>query len=249
MSTELKYCANCGEVVTARFCANCGASYAKKEISIKSLASVIFETVTNWEEKMVRTLKYLIIEPGQIAHAFISGERRKYFHPVKFVLFWGGVNFFISNYLKVGLGDIDQTLPENSQQALKVMASYGSFFFISVVPLLALAPYLVFRKTEPRFVHHTVMLCYITGMNLLISIPTITLEGLWKPFASAREIIGAIFPLLYCIYFYHSYFQKPWWKCILTGLLTMCFLLVGSALIITALEVIFLWYDTNASGF
>lgn len=233
---EIQYCKNCGAVVTAKFCGQCGAKYSKKEISMESLFSVIVEVVTNWEQKMVRTLKCLFLNPGIVARAFIEEDRRRYFHPVKFIMFWGGVNLFVSNYWKVGLGDIDQDTTENGKLVLVWLANYGTFFYIAVIPLLALSPYLFYRKTEPRFVHHAVILCYITGMNLLISIPTIALEGIWKPFAPVRDAIGAIFPFIFVIYFYYSYFGKPFWKSFLAGFFTLALLFIGTVIIIGGLE-------------
>lgn len=238
-----KFCSNCGAQSTANFCGQCGAKFSNSDLSLKSFLTVVFEPVTNWEEKMFRTIKHLIINPGAVVRAFIQGDRRGYFHPVKFVLFWGGLNLLVSNFWKVGLGNVDPNLSPNGQKVMELMANYGSLFFIAVIPLLSFAPFLVFRKQEPNYVNDTVMLCFITGMNLLISIPTLLLEGLLKEFGPVRDIIGAVFPFVFCIYMYHSYFKNSIWRSILTGILTFVFLFGGITIILGGLEKIFDMYS------
>lgn len=232
---EIKYCANCGAEVSGKFCSQCGAKFARKDVTMKSLIAVIFETVTNWEQKMLRTLEVLIRDPGRVVKAFIQGDRRKYFHPVRFILFWGGLNLLVSNYWRVGLGDIDPNMEVHQKTVMTWLANYGTFFYISAIPILSLSPFLFFRKLDPVFVHHTVILCYITGMNLLISIPSIALEGVWKEFGPIRDAIGAILPFIYIIWFYHSYFKQTIWKSISAGLITMVFLFIAITLIIGGL--------------
>jgi hypothetical protein len=241
---EPKYCATCGAEVTTKYCGQCGAKYAVKDVSLKSFVGVIIETITNWEQKMVNTLKYLFIEPGKVPKAFILGDRITYFHPIKFVLFWGGLNLLITNYFKVGIGEIDPEQDVYAQKVMSIWSNYGALCFMAIIPLLSVAPYLFFRKLDPSFVHYTVVLSYITGINFLISIPTITIEGLWRDFRVVRDIIGPLFPLLYVLYMYYNYFDKKVWKSILAGLLTIVFLFLGFTIIFLVLYYFFVLIDS-----
>lgn len=233
------YCPNCGAEVNSRFCGQCGAKYGKKELDLKSLFQVVFETITNWEQKMVRTLEVLAKDPGKIVRAFIGGERRKHYHPVKFLLFWASVNLFIALNLKVSFGEMDASLSITEQQFNAFIQNYISLIYAAAVPIMALGPFLIFRKLEPKFVHYNVMLCYIVGAGLLINIPSYLMVALWRETEVVRNIIGPLFPIVFASYFYQSYFKTKLWKAIVSGVFTAIFLFLASFLILTILFIIF----------
>lgn len=236
---SVHYCTNCGAEITARFCGQCGAKYGKKEVDLKSLFQVVFETITNWEQKMLVTLKVLAKEPGKIARAFIGGERRKYYHPVKFLLFWAGVNLFIALTLKVSFGDVDTKSTELEQGFNKFIQNYISLIYAFSVPVMALGPFMVFRNIDPKFVNYCVILCYIVGVGLLINIPSYLMVALWRETEILRNIIGPLFPILFASYFYHSYFKSALWKSISAGVLTAIFLFLASLAILTTVFIFF----------
>ncbi|MBK6860391.1 MAG: DUF3667 domain-containing protein [Saprospiraceae bacterium] len=236
---SVHYCPNCGGEVTARFCGQCGAKYGKKDLDLKSLFQVVFETITNWEQKMLVTLQVLAKEPGKIARAFIGGERRKYYHPVKFLLFWASVNLFIALTLKVSFGEIDTNSSELEQRFNLFIQNYISLIYAFSVPMMALGPFLVFRKLDPVFVNYNVMLCYIVGAGLLINIPSYLMVALWRDAEILRNIIGPLFPIVFASYFYHSYFKNALWKSGVAGVLTAFFLFLASLIILTTVYTIF----------
>lgn len=235
----VNYCPNCGAEITARFCGQCGAKYGKKEVDLKSLFQVVFETITNWEQKMLITLQVLAKEPGKIARAFIGGERRKYYHPVKFLLFWASVNVFIALTLKVSFGEIDPNVTLIEKQFNQFIQNYISLIYAFSVPVMALGPFLIFRKLDPKFVNYNVILCYVVGVGLLINIPSYLMVAVWREAEIIRNIIGPLFPVLFASYFYHSYFKSALWKSILAGVFTAFFLFLASLIILTSVYFVF----------
>ncbi len=232
---EARYCANCGAEVFGKFCSQCGAKYARKNVTMKSLIAVIFETVTNWEQKMLATLKYLFIEPGRVPMAFIHGDRRKYYHPVKFVMFWAGISFFVSSILHDGLSDIDTSGDEIAMKTYALLDKYYSFLWLYLIPFLALGSFLMFKKIEPRFIHHNIILCYLVGINLLICIPGNVIEEYWKSTSIIIDIVNPVIPIVYLVYLLRSYFKQSIWMSILCSALSCLFMIIGISIIMIAL--------------
>lgn len=81
-------CLNCGKPTTGRYCSDCGEKilthedYSLKHFLSHTLAHELF----HWEGKVGRTLKSLVIHPGEYAAHFSSGVRRPYVNPLRLYL-------------------------------------------------------------------------------------------------------------------------------------------------------------------
>ncbi|MDF1863507.1 MAG: DUF3667 domain-containing protein [Saprospiraceae bacterium] len=69
----------------AKFCQNCGQKTTIGELTIKELFSQLFDNVFNLDSKIFRTLGAVFI-PGKLTNAFLNGQRRKYYHPIRLFL-------------------------------------------------------------------------------------------------------------------------------------------------------------------
>lgn len=239
---EPKYCLNCGAEVSSKFCGSCGAKYSKKEVDLKSLLVVVIETITNWEQKMLITLKYLFTEPSRIPWSYIHGERRKYFHPVKFVMFWAGMNVFLAVSLHYGLANENTGEDKLLQKTFEWLDNYYAIFWLVCIPLISIAPFLFFRKLESKFLHHCVIMCYMVGMNLIIGLPSIIINGIFKIDIPIADIFFIVLPLSYSYYTFRNYFHQGYLKTVLCVLLMSGFLFLGLILILMILYLILMFF-------
>ena len=80
-------CRNCGTSLVSRYCHNCGQYlFSGFNRSVKDIIYNAFDSVFAWDNKLFRTLQYLLFFPGKLTKEYISGKVVRYVHPAK--LFW-----------------------------------------------------------------------------------------------------------------------------------------------------------------
>jgi len=84
---KTQFCPNCCVPLIDRavFCHNCGQKNTDARLTVKELFSQFFDNVFNLDSKIFRTLGAVII-PGKLTIAFLNGQRRKYYHPIRLFL-------------------------------------------------------------------------------------------------------------------------------------------------------------------
>jgi len=84
---ETHSCPNCYSslIIEADFCHKCGQKNTDGRLTIKDLFSQFFDNVFNLDSKIFRTLGAVFI-PGKLTNAFLNGQRRKYYHPIRLFL-------------------------------------------------------------------------------------------------------------------------------------------------------------------
>ena len=80
-------CPNCHSplINEAAFCHQCGQKNTDGRLSLKELFSQFFDNVFNLDSKIFQTLAAVFI-PGKLTNAFLNGQRRKYYHPIRLFL-------------------------------------------------------------------------------------------------------------------------------------------------------------------
>ena len=105
MSGEVNTCKNCNNNHTGDYCNNCGEKkISDSDFSILTILSQAFETITNFDSKLIRTFKLMFQNPGQLSIKYISGIRVPYLKPFQvflicnliFFVFLSDTDFFRS---------------------------------------------------------------------------------------------------------------------------------------------------------
>lgn len=79
-------CLNCHALLTGRFCANCGQRAVPPHPTARELAGDAIAELSGWDGKLVRTLHALILRPGELTRAVVTGQRARYVSPVRVYL-------------------------------------------------------------------------------------------------------------------------------------------------------------------
>jgi hypothetical protein len=82
----MKNCLDCGAAVTNHYCSICGQ---ETKLHVPSAREFIHEFVTHYvaiEGKLWKTLRLLILKPGQLTRDFIEGRRQRYVNPLRLFL-------------------------------------------------------------------------------------------------------------------------------------------------------------------
>lgn len=89
-------CPTCSNRRQGRFCPQCGEERLRADdLSIRHLAKQFAAATSTVDGKLMRSWQALLIHPGKLTAAYVSGERRRYITPLAL--------FFISNALFVAV--------------------------------------------------------------------------------------------------------------------------------------------------
>jgi hypothetical protein len=84
-------CPACGARATGRFCSECGASVAGPPVRATHALRKDAADVIGLDERLVVTLRDLLMHPVRVVRAAMAGDRRTYLPPLKLFLALGGI--------------------------------------------------------------------------------------------------------------------------------------------------------------
>jgi hypothetical protein len=83
---EANRCLNCGTVVTGRHCAQCGQSAETHVLSLKEVAGDVTHSLLHLDSRVWRSVKLLMLRPGELTREFIAGRHQLYIPPFRLYL-------------------------------------------------------------------------------------------------------------------------------------------------------------------
>ncbi|MBV6477580.1 MAG: hypothetical protein HGGPFJEG_00319 [Ignavibacteria bacterium] len=162
------YCKNCKTEFEGNYCSNCGQ---KAVTSRPVLKNIIKDTLDNYIT-LEKGLFYLIIElfkrPGQLTADYISGKRKKYFNPVKFIFITVTLVTIITikNQLlgpKRGIIDTEPSfdLPDYYNEYSSFVYRFFNIIRLVSIPLMSAVTYLLFKKSVYSYTENIVLNCFV----------------------------------------------------------------------------------------
>ena len=88
-------CPNCGNERTLSFCGHCGQNDRDYLRSLPSLVSEILRETFELDSRTFRTLKLLVLRPGELSAEFSRNRRASYSSPIRLYLFFSLLFFFV----------------------------------------------------------------------------------------------------------------------------------------------------------
>lgn len=95
---DASLCQDCGRVRHGAYCSHCGQRHGRHDLSLRHVASELLDDFTHWDARVFKTLRLLILRPGQLTLEFLSGRRTRYVPPLRLYIF---VSFLL--FLALGL--------------------------------------------------------------------------------------------------------------------------------------------------
>jgi hypothetical protein len=87
-------CPNCGASLTGAYCAACGEKrFDHHSLSLAHFLEHAFEAFVHFDGAIIRTLKALVLRPGQLTADYVQGRRKPYLAPVQFFLLMNVIYF------------------------------------------------------------------------------------------------------------------------------------------------------------
>lgn len=118
-------CQDCGRPVTGKYCAECGQSVGVHALTVGEVFHDVVHSVLHLDSRVWRTLRSLLLRPGELSRAFIAGQRQRYLPPFRLYLVISIVFFALT-----------AMLPQSSQAPLFQVDKSGEVVVAPVTPRL-----------------------------------------------------------------------------------------------------------------
>ena len=165
-------CKNCGNEVTGKYCASCGQPVSAARLTVKELLLSFWNVFTHAEQGIFKAVYMLSVKPAFFAHEYISGRRKKYFSPIKYLVVVVSLSaILILNYSRLGLPfepafPTDSNVDDVIEQEYFNHKNYKTQLFLSI-PLASLISWLMFRKTKYNYAENLVLNTYLLAQVIL----------------------------------------------------------------------------------
>ncbi len=187
-------------------------------ISWKSLTEHFLEQL-NLERGLGYTIKQLIARPRTAVQEYLFEDRHRMVKPLGFLLLVVAIATYLASFLldfERGLGPLltqdpfFQSLPEDVRNLFlrffNLSQQYFNLFFMSNIPVTALATYLLFRDQQLNFPEHLVINVYIFSIQTLLILPLM-------PFMVKVPLLSFMVLILNVGYLYYALtkiFRQGW---------------------------------------
>ena len=96
-------CANCQKPLLGPYCAVCGQPRQSGHRSVHDLLYAFVKDVLNFDSRILRTARALLLQPGELPKAFREGRTQPYVPAIRLYLFVSLVFFVLLGVTKIGL--------------------------------------------------------------------------------------------------------------------------------------------------
>ncbi|WP_282043147.1 DUF3667 domain-containing protein [Winogradskyella flava] len=170
-------CRSCNQEHNNNFCPNCGEKRDVEKITLTSMMSYAFVSVTNMDKGFLLNLKMLLLKPQRITSEYLNGKRKGILNPISFLILSVTLYLVVLELFKIPKKPSDisklpsrtlETLGNMSYKAGQFIRTYLKFFWILAIIPLGLAQKLIFRKYN--FTEHLAISSFIIGQATLVGI-------------------------------------------------------------------------------
>lgn len=146
------YCLNCDTTFEGNYCPNCGQQLKEFQKPFKFLLVDLAGNIFSFDTRLLRSLKNLIINPGNYALEYINGRRMRYVPPLRLYVFISfsffllfsifiNRNITISEETKSSISsEIESGLKEGTisvdKEILKIQGDNNSFQRVEIVNIV-----------------------------------------------------------------------------------------------------------------
>ena len=199
-------CKNCDTEINQNYCPNCGKAATLKRIDHHYIVHEITHLL-HFEKGILYTIKQLFTKPGTAVRNFINEDRSRLVKPVVFIIVTSLVFSIISHFFHiesfVSYKDTD------NRSTVDKMFKWGDvnsgYANIIIGIFIALWVKLFFRKYGYNLYEILILLCFVTGISMIIFSASALLQALTHiPLMKASGIVG----LAYCTWAIGDFFDK-----------------------------------------
>jgi FtsH-binding integral membrane protein len=199
-------CKNCYTEVSQNYCPKCGLPATLKRIDKHYVAHEIIHLL-HFEKGILYTVRQLIADPGTTIRQFISEDRSRLVKPVVFIIFTSLIFSLTAHFLHIDrlVSYSDANNSSTAEKIFKWGDINSGYINIIIGIFIALWAKLFFRKHDYNMYEILILLCFVTGISMIIFSVFAILQGLTH--LELMKIAG-IFGIVYCSWAMGNFFDK-----------------------------------------
>ena len=126
--TPPKACTNCGHATVDVYCAKCGEKQPDHhDLTVGHFAHEVFHELFHLDSKLFRTLRDLVMRPGELTAAYFEGRKKRYIAPLRmFLTLFALVFLAYSTYKPVAIYSLDGLMSVDPKQNLQKLFERAS---------------------------------------------------------------------------------------------------------------------------
>lgn len=206
-------------------------------LTIRGIWDMMVDDIFDLDKGLVYTAKELWINPGRTALNFINGRTKKYYSPLKYLVFWTALYFILLSFADIDRPStsiralIFRTSPPFSGESIQdYMVIYGEMlfrhtdlFYLGLTPFLTMTSYFIYKKKNFFFAELSVLYLYILGQIIsLIALLLPVLSSLGDNKIALVFMIPLAMVVVYLIIKSHKqFFGESWTKSTVKGLVIL----------------------------
>ncbi len=209
-------CKNCGAAISGQFCSACGQSADAHIPSILGLCHEAFGSIFSYDSRLWRTIRTLLLRPGQLTVDFVEGRRVRYLGPLQLFLWLETITFFAHRLFF----ETDPKIGDAKMRELLMLAV-----------LVAIGQSVLFVRRRRKFVEHLVCTSHIWAV-LMIALLALycVLPAVGHVFTHLRIGVATTYVAIVVTFAYTALaFARVYREAVLISLIKAAFLLAACA--------------------
>lgn len=199
-------CKSCNNEVYQNYCPNCGQPSKLKRIDGHYIAHEI-EHVLHFERGILYTIKELITNPGDNVRHYISENRARLVKPIIFIIITSLLYTIVNGFFHIEEGYLkyDGISTTTTGRIFSWVQSHYGYANIIMGVFTAFWVKIFFKKYDYNFFEILILLCFVTGIEMLIYAFFACLYGLIK---IDLMQFGGMIGIAYCSWAIGHFFDK-----------------------------------------
>lgn len=178
-------CANCGTALRGAYCHQCGQRQVSRVLSLRSLFTEAVRTYFTLDNRLLCTLKMLLLRPGRLTEAYVQGQRARYIPPFRLYLFFSVIYFFLATFTNATTFlflkfDFDEQTAAFAQLFPKMM-------FV-IVPVFALLLKGLYGRQRRLYVEHLIFALHLHACWYVLFIFDVLMRPLAEPAVETAQL-------------------------------------------------------------
>src|SRR5215471_6741549 len=116
-------CGNCAAPVLGKYCGECGQPVDTHRRSVIHLLHDLLKDIISFDSRVLRTIRALFLQPGELPAAFREGRTQRYVPPIRLYLFVSLIFFLFLSITDIAIMQVEVGPPTGHPAAGKPIAS------------------------------------------------------------------------------------------------------------------------------
>lgn len=245
-------CHNCKSKYSGNFCSNCGQrAIANNRLKFKDIVNDFFDNAFNIHKGLFHTFWSLIIRPGMVGRAFISGERKRFTNPVRYLIIAVAIQAFMDYWFLnpelteqpdfINFSFLSESINNSMAYWNHTLATqYSLVHNLSMILVYPAAFLVLFKKLNYNFTELLTVNFYYFSTGLILTLFSIIAYNAITGFSLPVTVIIVI-TMSYVVWSNMNFFNNVnFWERLLKVLTAMLFFMLFRVfLVVYVLSVLF----------